>query len=127
MLLPPRVTLPPPDASKLLPVTVTVVPTFPELGLTLLMTGAGASVKVPAFNVAPPARVTTAAPDCTGFGVVTPICVSFHEVTVPATPLKVTVPAVVPKPIPYTVTGMFGPDVDGYMLGSQVNGEPLLF
>ena len=82
------------------PLIVTEVPTTPEEGLKLLITGAGANVNVPAFRVTPLAVVTTTGPVCTGLGVVTPICVSFHEVTVPATPLKVTVPAVVPKPIP---------------------------
>ena len=122
LIVPVLCTVPNPE-----PLIVTDDPTTPELGLKLPMTGAGARVNVPAFSVSPPAVVTTTEPVCTGLGVLTPICVSFHEVTVPATPLKVTVPGVVPKPIPYTVTGMFGPDVDGDMVGNQVNGEALLF
>ena len=60
MLLPSSVTVPEPEGSKLLPVTVTVVPAFPELGLTLVITGG--TINERPLLCTPPAAVTTTLP-----------------------------------------------------------------
>src|SRR5258708_28427365 len=112
---------------------VTDVPTGPPVGYTLVIAGAGVTVKRTALLTTPPTETRTlpvVAPAGTG----TRICVSLQLFVLAATPLNVTpltlVPTVGPKFVPLMeTTAPIGPDT-GLMLqmlggGVTVKGRPL--
>src|SRR5262244_1038541 len=95
-------------APKFVPVTVTGVPTVPEVGLRVLIVGAEAvTVKLTPLLARPP-TVTTTLPVVAPAGTVTAMLVLPQVVAVAAVPLKVTVllPCVAPKFVPVIVTGV---------------------
>jgi len=101
-------------APKFAPETVTTVPRTPDVGLRLVMLGAGAvTVKLTPLLATPP-TVTTTFPVVAPAGTVTAMLVVLQLVDVAAVPLKVTVlvPCVAPKFAPLIVTGLpTNPDV----------------
>src|SRR5215469_7025580 len=91
---------------KLVPVMVTGVPMFPEVGLTELMLGVGVTVKLTPL-LARPFAVTTTLPVVAPEGTAITIVVAFQLTAVPApVPLNVTVlvPWLAPKFVPVIVT-----------------------
>src|SRR5499433_1031586 len=95
-------------APKFVPVTVTGVPTVPEVGLRVLIVGAEAvTVKLTPLLARPP-TVTPPLPVVAPAGTVTAMLVLPQVVAVAAVPLKVTVllPCVAPKFVPVIVTGV---------------------
>ena len=93
-------------APKFVPVTVTEVPTAPELGLRLVMLGvAVVTVKLEPLLACPP-TVTTTFPVVAPAGTGATMLVALQLVGVATVPLKVIVlaPCVAPKFIPVTVT-----------------------
>jgi hypothetical protein len=95
-------------APKFVPAIVTAVPTDPELGLTLLMFGAGeVTVKLIPLLAAPP-TVTTTFPVVAPLGTGSTTLVALQLVGVPAVPLNVTVlvPRFAPKFVPAIVTAV---------------------
>jgi len=102
-------------AVKFVPVTVISVPTAADVGVKLVIVGAGAAVTV---NVTPllatPDTVTTTFPVVAPLGTGTTILVALQLVGAAVVPLNVTVlePCVVPKFDPVIVTDVpTGPDV----------------
>jgi hypothetical protein len=97
---------------KLLPVTVTVAPTGPEVGDKPVMAGDGVTVKL--LVLLPfPLTVTTTLPDVAPAGTWTCRLVALHETQVTGVPLNVTVlvPCDAPKPLPTMATNVpTGPD-----------------
>ena len=91
---------------KLVPVMVTAVPTLPEVGVKLEMTGGITTVKELLLVAIPPGVVTEIKPLVAPVGTVTFICVAESTVKVDAVvPLNVT--AVVPvKFVPVTITAV---------------------
>jgi hypothetical protein len=89
------------------PVTVTLEPTDPEVGLKLEIVGAGGGVPVTENELelvpVPPGPVTVIGPDCAPPGTVVVILVSLETVNVAAVPPNVTAVAPV-NPEPVTVT-----------------------
>jgi hypothetical protein len=126
--VPPNVTvLVPCVGPKLAPEIVIEVLIGAEVGLTLVMLGADRTVKVTPLLATPPTVTTTfpvVAPDGTG----TTMLVALQFVGVPAVPLNVTTPWLVPKFVPVIVTEVpMAPDV-GFkleMLGVVVPPPPL--
>jgi hypothetical protein len=116
-------------APKPVPVIVTEVPTDPEVGLRLEITGA-LIVKVTPLLPTPP-TVTTTFPVVAPLGTGTMMLVAPQFEGVPAVPLKETllVPCVAPKPDPVIVTAVpTDPDV-GFRLaicGDTAKETPLL-
>jgi hypothetical protein len=106
---PPKVTvLVPCVAPKFAPVIVTAVPTTPELGLRLVMLGAGVvTVKFDPLLAWPP-TVTTTLPVTAPVGTGTTMLVPLQLVGMACTPPKVTVlvPCVVPKFAPVIATAV---------------------
>src|SRR3954468_22120282 len=94
-------------APKLLPLIVTVVPTAPLAGVSLVMVGdaAAVTVKATALLAAPP-TVTTTGPVVAVAGTGAMMLVAGHALGVAPTPLKVMllVPTVAPKLLPLIVT-----------------------
>jgi len=117
---------------KFAPVTVTEVPTTPDVGLRLVMLGVAATVNVTPL-LATLDTVTTTFPVVAPLGTGTTMVVALQLVGVPAVPLNLTVlvPCVAPKFVPVTVTDVLAnPDV-GFRLvmlgvGATVNATPLL-
>src|SRR5438477_570986 len=112
-------------APKFAPAIVTDVPMIPDVGLRLVMLGAGTvTVKLTPLLATPP-TVTTTFPVVAPPGTGTPILVALQLVGVAAVPLNVTVlvPCVAPKFAPVIVTDApTNPDV-GFrpvMLGAGV-------
>jgi hypothetical protein len=101
-------------APKFVPLTVTEVPTAPEVGETFVMLG-GAPVTVKSWPLlATPATVTTTLPVVVPFGTLATILVALQLEMVADKPLKPTVlvPCVLPKFIPAMVTDVpTGPEV----------------
>jgi len=96
-------------ASKFVPLTVTVVPGVPMVGVKPVMVGApveAVTVKAAALVADPPGAVTPITPVVAPVGTVATIWVVVDEVTLAETPLKVTVfwLGVVLKPVPKIVT-----------------------
>ena len=91
-------------APKFVPVIVTEVPSGPEVGLMLLMLGAGMTVKVTPLLATPP-TVTTTGPVVAPVGTGTMMVVEFQFCGVAMVPLKATVlvPCEAPKLFPVTV------------------------
>ena len=76
---------------KFVPVIVTVAPTTPDVGLRVVIEGAGTvTVKVEPLLATPP-TVTTTLPVVAPVGTVVAMLVALQLVTVAAVPLKVTV------------------------------------
>jgi hypothetical protein len=89
---------------KFVPLIVTELPTPPDVGVKLVITGAGTTVKLDDVAV-PPGVVTVIAPVVAPAGTVVLICVSETTVKVALTPWKnLTLEAFV-KPLPVSVTG----------------------
>src|SRR2546430_16446591 len=112
-------------APKFVPAIVTDVPMIPDVGLRLVMLGAGTvTVKLTPLLATPP-TVTTTFPVVAPLGTGATILVALQLVGVAAVPLNVTVlvPCVIPKFAPVIVTDMpTNPDV-GFrlaMLGAGV-------
>jgi len=115
---------------KFVPVTVTDVPTAPDVGDRLLIVGVGSTVKLTPL-LATPFTVTTTFPVLAPTGTGTTMLVAFQLVGVPALPLNVTVlvPWLVPKPVPVIVTDVpTAPEVGDRLLmtGVTVKLTPLL-
>jgi hypothetical protein len=90
---------------KFAPFMVTTVPTGPEVGLMLLITGGGVTVKGTPLLATPP-TVTTTLPVVAPVGTGSTMLVALHVVGIPAVPLNVIVLVlcVEPKFVPVTVT-----------------------
>ena len=89
---------------RLVPVSVTTVPTTPEVGVKLVIVGGPITVKLLALVAVPPSVVTVTLPVVAPAGIVAVICVA--ETTVkatPATPLNATALAFV-RFVPVRVT-----------------------
>ena len=90
--------------SKLVPLTVTLLPTVPTEGVKLVMVGTPEpfTVKGVVLVAVPPGVVTVIAPVVAPAGTVVLICVAVAALTVAAVPLKVTVlsTALALKPVP---------------------------
>lgn len=121
-------------APKLVPVIVTEVPVGPDIGLRLLMVGAGTVTVKATPLLAMLLTVTTTLPVVAPAGTGTVMLVALQLVGVAAVPLNVTVlvPCVAPKLAPVIVTDVpTGPEV-GFrllMLGADVltvKATPLL-
>src|SRR5580704_17241825 len=86
-------------APKLAPVIVTLAPTNPDAGFTLVMLGAGVVTVKLALLLATPPTVTTMLPVVAPTGTGTAMLDALQVVGVPAVPLKLTalVPCVAPK------------------------------
>ena len=93
---------------KFVPVIVTAEPAKPEVGLRLVIAGAG-TVKLTPLLAKPP-TVTTTVPVAAPAGTVTLMLVALQLVVVATVPPKVTVlvPCVVPKFVPVMVTAVPG-------------------
>ena len=132
MVLPSSVTVPLPDGSKLLPVTVTVVPARPELGLTLVITGG--TINERPLLCTPPAALTNTLPVVAPEGTTAVMLVLLHDVIeLAGVPLKVTAPLPCdePKLVPAITIDEFTAPALGdklVMLGADVavNVTPLL-
>jgi len=116
-------------APKVVPATVTGVPTGPEVTERLEIAGVTVNA-IPLLVL--PLTVTTTLPVVAPVGTVTAIEVVAQLVTVAAVPLKVTVlvPCVVPKVVPLMVTAVpTAPEVLDKLViaGMTVNCTPLLF
>ncbi len=101
-------------APKLVPVIVTEVATAPDVGLRLVMFGAGVVTVKATPLLATPLTVTTTLPVVAPLGTGTIMLVALQLVGVPRVPLKLTVlvPCVAPKFVPVIVTEVpTGPDV----------------
>src|SRR5437762_2101105 len=100
-----------PVVPKLVPVTVTAVPTGPVVGFRLVMAGADeVTVKFTPLLATPP-TVTTTLPVVAPPGTDATMLVALQLVVLAVVPLKVTVP-VVPKLVPVMVTAVpTGPEV----------------
>jgi hypothetical protein len=99
-------------APKSAPAIVTVAPSAPDVGFKLVMLGAGVVTVKLTPGLATPPTVTTTIPVVAPVGTVTTMLVALQLVDVAATPLNVTVPLVVPKFAPATVTDVpIAPDV----------------
>lgn len=99
-------------APKFAPAMVTLVPAGPVVGDTLVIVGAGTTVKLTPL-LASPDTVTTTFPVLAPLGTGTEILVELQLVGVAVAPLNVTVllPCEVPKFVPVIVTGaVTGPD-----------------
>ena len=107
---------------KSVPVTLIEAPTWPELGVTLVMTGAGNQIPLLAI----PPTVTTTLPSPAPEGRVVTIDVLLQLVTDAVTPLNLTVlvPWVEPKLLPVTVTEVPVAPVTGERL--VITGAELL-
>ena len=117
-------------APKFAPVTLTVVPTGPEVGFKEPMIGSVPTVKETPLLACPP-TVTTTGPVVAPAGAVTVIDVSLQLVGVAVTPLKVTVdvPCVAPKLLPLISTvAPSRPEIglNRLIAGLTVKGTPLL-
>jgi hypothetical protein len=84
------------------PAIVTAVLTVPEVGESEEMFGGGITEKLREFEAPPCVTITDPVVAVAGTG--TTICVLLQLVGLPATPLKVTVPATDPKFVPLIVT-----------------------
>jgi predicted Kef-type K+ transport protein len=92
-VVPLKVTLPfPCVAPKLVPVIVTDEATAPELGVRLLMFGAGVTVKFTPLLATPPAAVTTTLPVAAPVGTVAVTLLALQFVIVADVPLNLTLP-----------------------------------
>jgi hypothetical protein len=122
-------------APKLVPTTVTAVPTGPKVGLKLEIVGdPTVTVNVtPLLGTPPTATITFPVVAPTGTGAT--ICASFQLVVLATTPLNESelalVPTVGPKFDPFTATTVpMGPDVGLILMmlggGVTVKGSPLL-
>jgi hypothetical protein len=115
---------------KLLPLIVTEVPAFPEVGDTLVITGVGRTVKLlPLLSI--PATCTTTFPVVAPAGTSALMVVEVQLDALAGMPLNFTVllPGLDPKFVPVTVTDApTAPDVGDrlLMLGATVNNTPLL-
>lgn len=101
------------DVPKLVPVIVTGAPTGPEVGLKLVMVGAGGITVKVTLLLTRLLTVTTKFPVVAPIGTGTKMLVALQLVGVAAVPLKVTVlvPCVAPKFVPVMVTEVpTGPD-----------------
>ena len=131
--VPLNLTLPLPwVAPKFAPLTVTEVPTRPEVGETLVIAGAEPTTNEMPL-LATPETVTTALPVVAPVGTTATMLVALQLVAVAAVPLKVIalLPWLAPKFVPVTVTDAPGaPDVGLKLVilgvGSTVNVVPLL-
>ena len=94
-------------APKLVPLTVTTVPTGPLDGERLVMTGCEITVYGNALLARPP-TVTTTLPVVAPAGTGTTMLLADHDVGVAAVPLNVTVlvPLLAPKLLPLIVTAV---------------------
>jgi hypothetical protein len=94
-------------APKLVPLTVTTVPTGPLDGERLVMTGGAITVYGNALLARPP-TVTTTLPVVAPAGTGTTMLLADHDVGVAAAPLNVTVlvPLLAPKLLPLIVTAV---------------------
>jgi hypothetical protein len=125
-VVPLNVTAPVPcELPKFDPVTVTAVPTAPDVTDKLVMLGAGTTVKFTPLLGTPPAAVTTTLPVVAPLGAVAVMLLAPQLVTVALVPLKVTppLPCVAPKLDPATTIDdptapVFG--VNEVMLGAAV-------
>ena len=118
---------------KFAPFMVTTVPTGPDVGFRLLMTGGGTTVNGAPLLATPP-TVTTTFPVVAPAGTGTSILVALQAEGAASVPLKVTVlvPCVAPKFVPVMVTvdpigpcGMLSVEMLGAVL-ITVNVTPLL-
>jgi hypothetical protein len=99
---------------KFVPVIVTDVPTGPEVGVTLVILGAGTVTVNTTPLLACPPTVTTTFPVIAPAGTGTTMLVALQLVGVAVVPLNVTVldPCVVPKFVPVIVTDVpTGPEL----------------
>jgi hypothetical protein len=109
------------------PAIVTTVLTGPEAGVSEEMLGGGITVKLTEFEGPPCVTITEPVVAVAGTG--TAICVLLQLVGLPATPLKVTVPATDPKFVPLIVTGVPARAVPGeilLILGAGIVNDVLL-
>lgn len=105
-------------APKFVPVIVTAPPTGPEVGLSVVILGAGrGTVKFMPLLATPP-TVTTTFPVVAPVGTGTTMVVALQLVGTPAVPLNVTtlVPCVAPKFVPVIVTGVATAPEAGFRL-----------
>src|SRR6185436_9296983 len=103
---------------KLLPEMVTLAPTGPLVGFSVLMAGGCccvATVKLPALLTTPFTVTVTACAPAPTFGTVATICDALHELTVALVLPKrsVLVPCELPKLLPLTVTELPTAPPDG--------------
>jgi hypothetical protein len=115
---------------KAVPLMVTTLPTPPEVGERVVITGGGVTVNVCVLLPVPPI-VTSTGPVVAPVGTGTTMVVPFQLVGVAAVPLKVTVllPWVKLKFVPVIVTGaVTAPEVGErlVMVGAATNQLPLL-
>jgi hypothetical protein len=115
-------------APKFVPLIVTVVPTGPDEGFKLVMTGN--TVNPTELLVRPP-TVTETPPETVPGGTGTMMLVALQLLGIPGVPLKLTllVPCVGPKPVPAIVTSVpMAPDIGLrlVMLGATEKPTPLL-
>jgi len=110
-------------APKFVPVSVTEVPTAPEVGLKLVMPGGGGVTVKPTLLLAIPPTVTTTGPLVAPIGTSTVMLVALQPLAVPAgVPLNVTAlaPCAAPKFVPVSVTEVLTDPLVGFrfvMLG----------
>jgi hypothetical protein len=105
-------------APKFVPVIVTEVPTAPDVGFRVVITGAVAlTVNVTPLLAVPP-TVTTTLPVVAPVGTDTTMLVALQLVGVPAVPLNLTVlvPWLAPKFVPVIVTGVVTAPEVGFKL-----------
>ena len=133
-IVPLKLTVPEPCVdSKFVPVTVTAVPTYPDVTERPVMLGAGRTVKLDPLLFTPLANTTTF-PVVAPLGAVTTMLVALQLITTAGLlPLNLTVPepCVEPKPIPVIVTEAPGAAAAGDRLvmlgvGRTVKVDPLL-